>query len=707
MQLHHHKEDRYIDLLLNIGFEGIDPYLIWAQDSGASRLGQVVSRQGVQYLQVAIELYAANASVDTRRARSSAIQQLAQTEGIKFRDIYHREVAGSGMNDRFCTAIVPDSKIVEFLQNIAGCCVRYEIGHPIIRANAGAAANTTQRLYPDSEDERKRDKPLSGRVMAIIDYGCPFAHHEYSAAAGGSRVKYVWFQDVKTVLPSAATVLLPRVTNLTTGKNLFPYGLELRGSRINDLLAQHSPGGVVDEDACYQAIGYDLMRESTTHGAHVLSIAAGAPNPLVSSVNAANDAATEAEIIFVQLPRGAVDDASGGSMNCHVIDALRYIQERTTEDADVVVNMSFGTHAGPHDGSSLLESAIDHLISQRKPGKFQVTIPAGNSFNSACHAQFFVKSDEPEILQWEVMADDPTDTFLEIWYSADCEISVEVMPPGLGGYLAPPVTPNSMASWFGDRSAPVCFEPACTIVHVNNATPNNNVALIALAPTRNDDLSQAEARYGIWSIKVSTKSETQVSVNAWIERDDAIFDVGYASRQSRFFVDPQTDHQDEYRNSAVSKFDTLNSYATAQHVQAVGAAIRASERSYERDAGGAFGPVVRAAPYSSAGPGRNTAKAAISWTAYAEESEVLSGVNAGGTRSRYWVRRDGTSVAAPQVARALLNGLAGSAPVMAVVAATVVARALPPSMTGASGDNLTANGKTLRDDRVAINSVIG
>ncbi len=706
MQLNHHNVNRYTDLLVKIGFEGIDPYLIWAQDTGASRLGRITGRHGVAYLQVAIELYAADADDETKRERSANIKTLAQQEGIKFRKIYYQQFARTGINDRFCTAIVPDTKIVEFLQKIAGCCVKYEIGHPIVRANADAAANTTQRLYPDSEDERKRDPPLSGRVMAIIDYGCPFAHAAYRTLAGGSRVKYVWFQDAETVLMSAAAELLPRVKKLNpnTDTNLFPYGLELRGSRINDLLAQHSPGGIVDEDACYQAIGYDLMRESTTHGAHVLSIAVGAPNPLVSSVNAETDDASKAEIIFVQLPRGAVDDASGGSMNCHVIDALRYIQERTTEDADVIVNMSFGTHAGPHDGSSLLESAIDHLISQRKPGKFEVTIPAGNSFNSACHAQFFVKSGEPEILLWEVMADDPTDTFLEIWYSDDSGISVEVMPPGLGSYLAPRVTLNSMASWFGDRSAPACFEPACTIVHVKNATPNNNVALIALAPTRNDDLSQAEARYGIWSVKVSTKSEAQVSVNAWIERDDAIFDVGYASRQSRFFVDPQTDHQDEYPKSAVSKRDTLNSYATAQHVQAVGAAIRPSERAHERDSTGLFGPVVRAAPYSSAGPGRNTTKVAIGWTAYAEESEVLSGVNAGGTRSRYWVRRDGTSVAAPQVARALFNSFAVT-PTATLKA--VVKSAARLSMTGESGDELTVQGKTLQDNRVSILNVIG
>ena len=42
-----------------------------------------------------------------------------------------------------------------------------------------------------------------------------------------------------------------------------------------------------------------------------------------------------------------------------VLDGLHYIVSRCANDAAIVVNISWGTLAGPHDGSSLLEAAMD------------------------------------------------------------------------------------------------------------------------------------------------------------------------------------------------------------------------------------------------------------------------------------------------------------------------------------------------------------
>ena len=44
----------------------------------------------------------------------------------------------------------------------------------------------------------------------------------------------------------------------------------------------------------------------------------------------------------------------------------------------LAVNISYGTFAGPHDGSSLLESALDELLAMGRKN-FAIVLAAGNA----------------------------------------------------------------------------------------------------------------------------------------------------------------------------------------------------------------------------------------------------------------------------------------------------------------------------------------
>ena len=645
-------------------------------------------------MQVAVELYGDVKLEEVDKlaaARSKQFCALADKLNMRLRSIYLRGAGEDKRLERYFTATIPTKRLDEFILASAkgGVCERYELGHPLVqsREKRQSVEVTNKHGAKRAEMVPPEDKLVTGKVIAVIDYGCPFAHEAFRTG-DSTRVRYLWLQDTRAVVQNA-TQTLPRVRTLNGKRTSFPYGWELRPSLIDKIVAANTTRRGVDEDACYEMIGYDLMLQATTHGAHVLSIAAGKFNPLCADDKVlTEDEASTASIIFVQLPRRAVADASGGSMNCHVIDALRYILERTHKDAEVVVNMSFGTHAGPHDGTSILECAIDDLIGQRETGKFQVVIPAGNSFNAACHARLELAKDKSDELLWEIMPDDPTDSFLEIWYGGKDKqadgVLIQVQQPGGGGYL-PPVALNVTASWLGDRNG---NEPACTIVHVAGSAKKdgykNRVALIALAPARNNADNQAEARYGVWKVKVTNTGAVPVTAHAWIERDDPILDLGGSTRQSRFVVAHQDNPERDYEDRAVTKFCTLNSYATAQNVQVVGGAVKPNERVAEFGKSSQFfAPIDRAAHYSSAGPAREAAGVpAIDWVAYSEESDVLPGINAAGTRSRYWVRRDGTSAAAPQVARALVNNS---------TLQTAAAAAVLPSVTSKTRDGETFN----------------
>jgi len=57
----------------------------------------------------------------------------------------------------------------------------------------------------------------------------------------------------------------------------------------------------------------------------------------------------------VQLPSLTGADSAGGSLSAQVLDGVRYGLDVCTGDARIVINLSCGSFASPHDGSSLIK----------------------------------------------------------------------------------------------------------------------------------------------------------------------------------------------------------------------------------------------------------------------------------------------------------------------------------------------------------------
>ncbi len=702
----HTYEIGLLDLSLSI--EKNDPYFLWALANEGRRLGSIMPAMSVigekpvkveKYVQVLIEIWDGSFADDAMRAaRINEFWQFVKAKNLVWvRGAYSRA-------DRFVTGIVPDFHLVEFLREIANFSSRFEIGHSIgepelLRTDVTApASQTSERAYTDQPPPEL----LTGNVMVIIDYGCPFAHTAFRDAtlSTKSRIHYVWFQDANAVGREAH---LPRVLGLG-GRSLFHYGRELTGAAIDAVLAANlNAAGQVDETACYDSLGYDLMRQSVTHGGHVMDVACGRPNPLAASdvedwltgsrTGAASratafDKAGEASIIFVELPRSAVGDSSGAGMNVYLVDALQYAMKRTAPSANVVINCSFGTHAGPHDGSSMLERAVSCIVQSRDSFNVSFVLPAGNAFNSGGHATGITSKVSPLEFTFDVAADKATDTFVEVWYSGEAPLSVRVAPPQ-APYLAS-VGCNALATW----AQPWCPSvPMCTVVHTANATSTSHLMLIVIAPTRPRDAVLPEAAFGHWRLEIASSSDVNTRVDAWIERDDPIFEPP-GDRQTRFVTEIQPEDQDEYTSATVTKFGTLNSYATAASVYSVGAAVIPTQRFSEFSAGGAEPQMSR---YSSAGSdARSASLSAPYFVAYADDSDVLLGRNAAGSRSRAVVRLSGTSVASPQVARDMLN-------VGGPFGTSIPFR---PSSVGALGDGLSVGGDCLQMSRAGLGLLV-
>jgi hypothetical protein len=144
--------------------------------------------------------------------------------------------------------------------------------------------------------------------------------------------------------------------------------------------------------------------------------------------------ASGAEIIFVELAGGDISQAESFGNSKRLLDAVAYIFEKAQElGKPAVVNLSLGTHGGPHDGSTPIERAFDALL--EVPGR-AIVISAGNSFERRSHASGSVSASQPRRLRWEKFATDRTSNEIEVWYDGGAALDVSLVFPS-GQRLGP------------------------------------------------------------------------------------------------------------------------------------------------------------------------------------------------------------------------------------------------------------------------------
>jgi hypothetical protein len=432
------------------------------------------------------------------------------------------------------------------------------------------------------------------------------------------------------------------------------YGGELTTAMLAGLIA----GTGDDERSIYERIDYTPVQHVVSHGTHVLDLAAGDPHPLTPPGLAPEEAqrhwsgpASRAGILAVQLPYKPQKDTSGSSLPVHVLDALHYIAARAGA-RDVVVNLSDGAYGGPHDGSSMLERAIDRYL-ESKPNVVLV-LAAGNAHEDRMHARVpALAAGQAHALHWQVLPADATPSFVEVWFDRELhegEASLHVVAPdgAASGEVALGDAPHVLVDDAGHVVAAV-------IGRLQN--PNGvrrSMFLLALAPTARVRSDRGTAPHGRWTLTVRNAQPAgdPVRVDAWIERDTpAINDPG-PWRQS-FFDD------DACAPQSVDSQGTLGSLAGS------GQAVVVASRYWRHAAFSGCDPaaMTEIARYSSRGPDRAGDVRGPDVAAPGDDSPVSSGLRAAASRSGATARLSGTSVAAPLVTRRIVNLLAaGAAP---------------------------------------------
>ena len=600
-----------------------------------------------------------------RAEDDSALDDFLPTNGqyaalVSIPNTYQAVIVGSAKRARHFTAWVRCQDIEAFAA--AASRLRWELSQPRRSAERFALGSPSGRFGPTRDTLNfaatnvlaaeiaavayaEKEEPLE-RAIAVIDFGCPFLNRVFAKTPDcpATRVARLWDQGGAklTVGDTRAGPSWPWTTPLSTG-----YGREIRSNalqamaqRVHTATSPATPA--IDERTAYRGIDYLIDYDDprrrvwyATHGAHVLDMAGGSTDPLTGST----DAASSAPLVFVQLPSMTAADSSGASLASHVLDAVRYVLDQCRPKAPIVINLSYGSFAGPHDGNALIETALDELL-QARGLNFAVVLAAGNSRESQCHVTRTLEPERSALLRCAIAPRDSTDSFVEAWFPAPPQgwvVEARVLSPDR--LWSGSVRPDEQVL---QRDIAMGGE-VTAMLRYDTDPPNGrakHLVLLALAPTAAPaNIATALAEAGTWEIELSLvrlpyvdTAAVSLQVQAWIERDDPGQLPGAAPHQ---FLDLGVDDD----------LDTLNSLATGESTVVVGG-FRLSNRHMTA--------------YSSVGPQRNPLSDVPFVLAGCEEDDVNPNLNATAVRSGETYRMNGTSVAAPVLARRLFNAMAAS-----------------------------------------------
>jgi hypothetical protein len=583
---------------------------------------------------------------------------------------------------RYCTARVRRRFFQEVLSGgvLVDVVSRYKLCTPVeypvqtLREEAEPPADLPAEALAGAD---------GGPVIALIDGGLALGHSAFLKPDRTPRVAHYWRQDdhlgSRYLRDTARTgTPWPNAHGHWRASAAMGYGAELDRAAVAAAMSASQYLGLVDEDALYRRLGLWDLDRLAHHGTHVLSLAAGpyrypehsgteAAPPDWGAASSVNVQRAEAcDLVAVQLAWANVLDTSGRSVDAHILDALMYVQARCHDGAKVVVNLSWGGNAGPHDGSSILDRAmIDWCGLRSEPSS--IAVSAGNSYQARGHANGVLQKDEVLELKWRILPECHTPSFLELWMDREVlgpgKLLVQVMAPGADSPIE--ITAPGVATW------PAQPQPAATVVMLDrpNLGLGGSMVLVAVEPTAGD-ASGAWAPPGVWRVTVSNQGAERIEVCAYIERNDVAMGLFTGAKQSHFEDDRYNGGEsiddavvqrpsapfEQGNQSPVRRTGTLNHLATgadATNVHSVGGLVIYPTGRGPNE--------LIPSPYSPRWDDANDHRVALRTKAPtammpSDDSMVLLGLRGAASRSGAVVRLVGTSSAVPLAVRKLVSG---------------------------------------------------
>ena len=533
-----------------------------------------------------------------------------------------------------------------------------------LREASIATGNITEATYVRQDLTQGRSA-----LIGIIDDGINLINDRFSCQHGDrwhSRVDFGWVMDGKADKTDSTVA----------------FGREYTRAELDVQVAQRN---IPERDRLhaldlvnFARTGQQTVSRMLSHGTHVADHAAGF-DP--------KDNMHDARIVAVQLPALVTMDTSGAWLSPFALAGISYVLDRAFLMSDeegfaipVIINFSYGISGGPHNGQSVVERGIDTLLrahEERMLDRFpnqprfctaRLVMPTGNRFLARAHAEICRNAEHAAnkavtlTLPWRVQPADVTANFLEVWMpraAKNVKVTVE-LPDGQVDQLTKLNQKTGLVLLPDGKTSPNDVLARVTIDRQRGQMPTGTTAkkrvLFALVPTQLPyPNTRCIAASGIWKITVSaTLPEVGQKIEAWIQRDDEPIGYKRPGRPS-YFDDPLyerfegPDQQGDINlkdtgPSVVKRYGALNGMATGQKTVVIG---------------GYMGPPAdHAALYAGAADmtqnGSNRRMRYPCGSAQSDTSRVLPGTLGSGTRSGSVSVLNGTSVAAPQMARQMV-----------------------------------------------------
>lgn len=402
--------------------------------------------------------------------------------------------------DDIFSAFIPLSTIPKLETSAA---IRYiELSRPLFRtlnqAVPFAQISTLQGAIP----------PITGAgvVVGIVDTRLDIYHPDFRTAANATRVLFLWDQTLTPQGTEVGPPVAPALPGFTPAGGV-TYGVEYNQATINNELNSFNPPATP---------AYQTVRHGGTvseHGTHVAGIAAG--NGLGQG-GTFTGAAPGSNIIFVRQTGAAGTALFGDSVG--MADAFAYIFARAAQLGQAcVINMSASDNQGPHDGMTLGEQFLDNLL--LTPGR-AITLSAGNSNNTACHAAGNVAMGATTNLLLGYAAGAGASDDVEIWYDGHDRFNVTVTIPTAPATVIGPVAPGNAAN----AALPNGVQVQVTSVLNDPRNGDNLISIILTVPAGQNIPA------GNTTIALTGTTVINGAFQAWVDRNNR----GFSAFQAPF-----------------------------------------------------------------------------------------------------------------------------------------------------------------------------
>ncbi|NNE45909.1 MAG: S8 family serine peptidase [Rhodothermales bacterium] len=323
-----------------------------------------------------------------------------------------------------------------------------------------------------------------GVIVCVYDSGVDITHEDFRDPVDPtkSRFLYVWDQT-----------LTPTGGEATPAESCCTYGVEYSKTQIEDEI-DGSPAGFVRET------------DINGHGTHVIGTAAGNGSSLSPAQYVGM--APNADLIMIK-------GGDGSFPSSGIIDGFSYCDAKATAAGKpVVMNLSLGSDAGPHDGTDPESIAADAFSAGA--GRLAV-YSAGNSGDDAIHTSGTVANASSVSFTFTVPAYTPIaganndDFTFDLWFSTGGAVTVTVDSPASTG-----------AAVFGPGSSSVVPTADGTISGNNRVDSGNGDRTFRLDVY--DSNAASPPASGTWVVHVSNTSGSSMDYHGW-EYDELIGDA--------------------------------------------------------------------------------------------------------------------------------------------------------------------------------------